>query len=31
LEVKNFFEQQGMHTELRNDIYGNERMLKVWK
>ncbi len=29
--VKNYFEQQGLHTELRNDMYGNERMLKVWK
>jgi release factor glutamine methyltransferase len=31
LEVKNFFDQQGLTTELRKDMYGNERMLKVWK
>lgn len=29
-EVQAYFNQQGKQTELRSDMYGNERMLKVW-
>lgn len=29
-EVQSYFNQQGKQTELRSDMYGNERMLKVW-
>lgn len=29
-EVQAYFNQQGKQTELRIDMYGNERMLKVW-